>query len=222
MHYNFYYLRKKRTQKASKVAATKKLFSSVYVIDITCSDEYFIIHLITGRHFFYKSLSLISAAFQPPCCVLWNKCFDISPYFTYLHNNSTILLPKFHMKFEYLLNFLIYSFLIMFSDFRKFLYKICFSNETQIFSESMFSFTNFFTNSFTDMCQKWIFLIHLIFYVYKGRIKSQMTRWPVYKQWFYKCYNSKFDNSIIWCRIQILEHTENTSNTERRKTSFPK
>ena len=45
----------------------------------------------------------------------------------------------------------------MFSDFRTFLYKICFSNETQMFPESMFAFTNSFTNCFTDMYQKRIF-----------------------------------------------------------------
>ena len=45
----------------------------------------------------------------------------------------------------------------MFSDFRTFLYKIRFSNETQMFPESMFAFTNSFTNRFTDMHQKRIF-----------------------------------------------------------------
>ena len=47
-----YSLRKGKTHKPSKVAAAENFFSSVYVIDITCFDEYFIFHVITGQHCF--------------------------------------------------------------------------------------------------------------------------------------------------------------------------
>ena len=45
----FYYLQKGPTT-LQKQQLQKNVFSSVYVIDITCFDEYFIVHVITGRH----------------------------------------------------------------------------------------------------------------------------------------------------------------------------
>ena len=35
---------------------------------------------------------------QPLCHFLWNKCFDRSPLFMLLHNNSAVLIPKFQNK----------------------------------------------------------------------------------------------------------------------------
>ena len=40
------------THTPSKVATTKKNFSSVYVIDATSFDECFLLHVVTGRHYF--------------------------------------------------------------------------------------------------------------------------------------------------------------------------
>ena len=55
----FYSVQIETTHKPSKVAAAKIYFFSVYVIDATCFDECFLIHVITGRRFFSKSLLLL-------------------------------------------------------------------------------------------------------------------------------------------------------------------
>ena len=44
--------RKERTHKPPKVGATKNFFPDVYVINITFFGEYFLFHVITGRHCF--------------------------------------------------------------------------------------------------------------------------------------------------------------------------
>ena len=127
---------------------------------------------------FIKVYCYPEGLFQSPCyCVLWTSVLKKVHIWFYLHNNGTILLPNFHIKFavyytcEISLFIQLYSFLIMFSDCCTFLYKRCFSNESQIFSESILSFTN--------MCQKRILLIPFIIHVYKGRAKSKLTRCPV-------------------------------------------
>ena len=92
---------KERTHKPLKIAAGKNIFSSVYVIDITCFGECFLFHVITGKHCFYKSFSLTWGLFQPSyCCVLWNNCFKRSSYFAlqYLHNNTRNLIPRLQNK----------------------------------------------------------------------------------------------------------------------------
>ena len=41
----------------------------------------FLFHVIIGRHYFLK-LIVIQRFLQPQCCyILWNKCFERSPYF---------------------------------------------------------------------------------------------------------------------------------------------
>ena len=40
------------TNNPSKVAVAKNVFYSVYVIDGTCFDEWFLLHVITERHYF--------------------------------------------------------------------------------------------------------------------------------------------------------------------------
>ena len=78
----FYSVRKETSHKPLKVAAPKKSFSSVYIIDTTCFKECFLFHVITGRHYFYANLLLPGGLVQSPCCcVLWDKCFERSPYF---------------------------------------------------------------------------------------------------------------------------------------------
>ena len=50
---------KKTTHKPIKVAAAKNLFSSRYVFGSTYFDECFLFHMITGKQYFHKSLSLL-------------------------------------------------------------------------------------------------------------------------------------------------------------------
>ena len=95
-----------------------------------------------------------------------------------------------------------------------------FYNETQNLYDSIF---------LRNMCQNRTFIIPLNFHVfikkscfYKVRIKSQMARLHLYRQWFYKCYNSKSYNYINMTSNSKSEQIENISNTERRKTVFPK
>ena len=49
----FYSLRKEKTCKPSKIAAAKSFSPSVCIIDITCFEECFLFHVITGRHCFF-------------------------------------------------------------------------------------------------------------------------------------------------------------------------
>ena len=78
------------------------VFSSVYVIDATCFDECFLFHVIAGRRYFFSKLDVTVRFFQPAYCrFLWNKCFERSPYFTYLHNNSVVLILMLNSKKSY-------------------------------------------------------------------------------------------------------------------------
>ena len=75
-------------QNESQTFKSSRFFFSVYAIDTTCFDKCFLFHLITGRRYFSKSLSL-----------LWNICnLHIVVFFEsgvlkevrilrYLHNN---------------------------------------------------------------------------------------------------------------------------------------
>ena len=54
-HKSFYSVIKETLLNPLKVAAAKKYFPSVYISDTTCFNEYFLFHVITGRHYFlYK------------------------------------------------------------------------------------------------------------------------------------------------------------------------
>ena len=65
------------------VTTATNLFSSVYVVGMTCFDECFLFYVITKRQYFLKSLSLLGGFFQPACCcVLWKKCFERGLHFT--------------------------------------------------------------------------------------------------------------------------------------------
>ena len=63
------------TRKPSKVAAANFFLSSVYCIDATCFDEYFLFHLITGRHYFFKKFVVTAKFFQPPYIIV---SFEVS------------------------------------------------------------------------------------------------------------------------------------------------
>ena len=54
VHFRFFTLSEwKRLTGLRKWQLQKKKISSVYFTDATCSDEYFLIHVITGRHYFF-------------------------------------------------------------------------------------------------------------------------------------------------------------------------
>ena len=93
--------------KPLKVAAAKKSFTSVFVIDTNCFDDCFLFFAITGNSIFYTNLSIPRGLIQPPCCcVLWNKCFEKSPHFTSII--FTIILQwyqRFKIKIQFLKNF---------------------------------------------------------------------------------------------------------------------
>ena len=59
---------KEASHKPLKVAATKKFFPSVFIIDINCFDECFSFHVITTNSIFYTNLSLPKDLVQPSCC----------------------------------------------------------------------------------------------------------------------------------------------------------
>ena len=91
-----YSVSKEASHKPLKVAAAKKSFPIVFIIDTTCFDECFLIYVITANSSFYTNLLLPRGLVQPPCCcVFWNKCFERSPHFMslrYLHHNIRMML----------------------------------------------------------------------------------------------------------------------------------
>ena len=98
-----YIVSNEASHKPLKVAAAKKSFPSMFIIDTTSLNECYLFYLITGNSTFYTNLSLPTGLVQPPCCcVLWNKCFERSPHFMslrYLHSNITMMLiPKVQNK----------------------------------------------------------------------------------------------------------------------------
>ena len=116
---------KEVSPKPLKVAAAKKYFRSVFIIDTTCFDECFSFHVITENSILYTNLSLTRGLVQTPsCCVLSNKCFERSTYFTSII--STIILwrcrkqwfkikllfLKFSQKTYLLITFLLHSLIL--------------------------------------------------------------------------------------------------------------
>ena len=86
-----YSVSKEASHKPFKVAAAKKSYPSVFVIDTTFLNECFLFHVITANSIFYTNLSLPRGLVQLPCCcVLSNKCFKRSPHFISII--STIIL----------------------------------------------------------------------------------------------------------------------------------
>ena len=80
---------------SQEVAAAKKAFRSVYIIDRTCFNECFLFHVITRRHYFLSlSLQWFSATAMLLCSlkqVFWKKS---AFYIHYRHNNITMPLIR--------------------------------------------------------------------------------------------------------------------------------
>ena len=98
----FYSVWKEKSHKSLKVAAAKKSFSSVYIIDTTCFGKCFLFHVIAGRHYFSynfivnQRFSTIAMLLRSLRQVFWKK---YAFYIRYLHNNITMLLiPKVQNK----------------------------------------------------------------------------------------------------------------------------
>ena len=90
VHYKLWQFAWKETShKLLKVAAAKKSFPSVYIIDITCFDECFLFHVVTGRRYFYtnytqrfgETATLLRSLKQ----VFWKKS---AFYMCFLHYNN--------------------------------------------------------------------------------------------------------------------------------------
>ena len=98
-HKFFYFVWKETTHKPSthkSIETAKKLFSSVYLIGTTCFNKLF--YSCDN----WKTLFFIKAYCYPEALshrhVLWNKSFEIGPYFNfYLHNTNT----KVKVKWKY-------------------------------------------------------------------------------------------------------------------------
>ena len=103
VYYILYYsVWKEAFHKPLRVAAAKKSFPSVYIIDTTCFHECFLSNVINARHLLYKFI-IITQKFREIAMlmcslkkVFWRKsAFHIR----YLYNNITMLLiPKVHNK----------------------------------------------------------------------------------------------------------------------------
>ena len=70
--YNLFYSVSKEANKKDcsiplKVAAAKKSFPRVFVIDTTCFDEFLLFYVITGKTAFYTNLTL-PRDLVPPLC----------------------------------------------------------------------------------------------------------------------------------------------------------
>ena len=102
----FYSFWKRMPHKPLKVAAAKKSFSSVYIImeslihdiiDTTCFEECFFSLWYLEYIIFHINLLLPRGLVQPPCCcVLWNKCFEISPRFISVISTITLQCCWYH------------------------------------------------------------------------------------------------------------------------------
>ena len=90
---DFLLLEENNSETAAKVAAAKKVFSSVCSIVTSCFDKRFSVYVITGRHcFFYERLLMPSIATY--LCSFEQVIRKKSDFTFHLQNNSTILIPK--------------------------------------------------------------------------------------------------------------------------------
>lgn len=60
----FYPVSRETTDKTLKTAASKKIFSGLYVIGITCFDEYILFYVITGRYYFSQKFMVVPRFFN--------------------------------------------------------------------------------------------------------------------------------------------------------------
>ena len=94
------------THKASHVAAATNLFSNVYVIGITCFNQYFLFYVITGRHYFLQKVYLFSEGFSDNHAPVFFERSILKEVriLRYFHNNITVVIPKFKNKVYALTN----------------------------------------------------------------------------------------------------------------------
>ena len=89
----FYSVWKEKSHKPWKVAAAKKSFPSMYIIDKTCFDLCFLVHVITGRHYFLPKFSTtqkfvaIVMLLHSLTQALWNKS---TFYVLHLLSNTSV------------------------------------------------------------------------------------------------------------------------------------
>ena len=84
---------KKQLNKPLKLVVAKNFFPSAYVISRTCFDLCFLLHVLTGRHYFLWNFIVILSFFQPPCCrFLETNVLRKDIILCYLHNANTKLL----------------------------------------------------------------------------------------------------------------------------------
>ena len=63
-----YIVSNEASYKPLKVAAAKKSFPSMFIIDTTCLDECYLFYVTTENSIFYINSSLPTGLVQPPCC----------------------------------------------------------------------------------------------------------------------------------------------------------
>ena len=137
---------------------------------------------------FYNNLLLLWGAFPNTQLLRSLKCFEQNHVLCNLCNSRKIVLPKFQIKFvtyctckiSLTILFWLHLVTVSHSFINNFFEKNVFCSQTN--SKLIWKFI-----LFTNMCQIWIFIISLIFYVfikrscfYKVRTKLQMARWTYY------------------------------------------
>ena len=98
VYHTLFYSLWKETHKPStfKRGSFKKLFLQCVCYWYNLLQWIFFFHVICERHYFsWKFIINLRFFWQPCCCFLWSTRFERSSYFIrYLHNNSTMLIPK--------------------------------------------------------------------------------------------------------------------------------
>ena len=76
----------------------------MYVIDATSFDECFLLHVVTGRHYFWQKFVFILRFFHPPYCSFFETSVLEEVHILhilstqYSANNGEVLMPKFQNK----------------------------------------------------------------------------------------------------------------------------
>ena len=147
----------------------------MYIIYKTCFDEYSLVHVITGRHYFYINLVFPTGLVQSSCCcVLWSKSFERGLHFMpFIYKMSKINLPFFIFSWKIICVDSLSVTLFHFVNTHIFLYKWNF--KTQKLSGGMFSIKS--CNQIFMTCA----------YLYKLLLtRENKNFWHIlYKQWLY-------------------------------------
>ena len=86
-----YSLWKETSRNTLKIAAAKKSFPSVYIIVTTYFNECFLLHVITGRHYFsYKCIYTHKLGETAMLLCSWKEWFQKSPRFVSLISTITL------------------------------------------------------------------------------------------------------------------------------------